>query len=147
MAVRGLLFELDLAEGALALLDKDFVGLGRAHEVVAARAAVINLKTSVDVELLLGQTVAHRNHAQCQSRAQGHQSAHTYTLDGDVGREHSDKTHHQRHTYGHGQYAVYGCMVAATRYCQGVMAIFFVDGFEMLYGHAAISTDSRGGRG
>ena len=147
MAVRGLLFELDLAEGALALLDKDFVGLGRAHEVVAAWAAIVDLETAVDVELLLGQTVAHRNHAQCQSRAQGHQSAHTYTLDGDVGREHSDQSHHQRHTYGHGQYAVYGCMVAAASYRQGVMAIFFVDGFEVFDGHAAVSGDIRGGRG
>lgn len=147
MAVRGLLFELDLTEGALSLLDKNFVGLGRAHEVVAARAAVVDLETAVDVELLLGQTVAHGNHAQCQSRAQSHQSTHTYTLDGDVGREHSDKAHHQRHTYGHRQYAVYGCMVAATRYRQGVMAIFFVDGLEMLYGHAAVSGDSRLGRG
>ena len=75
------------------------------------------------------------------------EATHTYTLDGDVGREHSDKTHHQRHTYGHGQYAVYGCMVAAARYRQGVMAIFFVDGLEMLYGHAAVSGDSRLGRG
>ena len=54
VAVRRLLSELGFAERALSLFDKNFVGLGSTHKVVAARAAVINLKTSVEVELFLG---------------------------------------------------------------------------------------------